>query len=214
MSLDYDYDKYEAIYNESIGTPKKDKIKCDCNKELVLEDYYLVCPSCGLIHHEQLILDYYSAIKIDKSYKRLYHLDEQLRNITASITVIISDELKQQIILLTNNNSKKLKQALRRLGLKKLYEKIPFIKWYIWQIDPPRISYNLYKQIINLYKKIEDEYFKLNLKRERFLLIHFVIYKILMNLNRPDIAKCIEKKSFKDTDEIWQKIKTALKLTY
>lgn len=214
MSLDYDYDKYEAIYNESIGKPKKDKIKCDCNIDLVLEDFYLVCPSCGVIHHEQLIFDHFSAFRVDKSYKRIYHLDEQIKNITASIPVQISSELKQKIITLTKNNPNKLKTALRKLNLKKYYEKQPYIRWYIWGIQAPTISYNLYKQIINLYKKIEDIYFKLELKRERFLLIHFIIYKCLMNLNRPDIAKCIEKQSFKDTNEIWQKIKTALKLKF
>lgn len=209
-------DELEKKYNNIIGIVEKPSVNnnCGCDVELVHNDFYLVCPICGVVNTEFYQFDQYSAFKIDKSYKRIYHLQEQLSNIQALIPVEISLDLKQQIITLSKNKPEKLKNTLRKLKLKKYYEKIPYITWYIWKIEPPRISYNLYKQIISLYKKIEDVYFKLELNRQRFLLINFVIYKCLLNLNRPDIARAIEKKSFKDIDQIWGQIKKILHLKY
>lgn len=213
MISDSEFNRLELIYNKIEHNEKKINNKCKCNEDLLINDFYMVCPSCGIIHNEILFNNTYDMIKYDKSYHRLYHLQEQLSNIQGNIICDISDELKNNIIFLSDNNPHQLKKVLRKLKLKKYYEKIPFIKWYIWKIQPPIISDTLKKRIINMYKQIENIYYNMNLNRKRFLLIHFIIYKILLNLNEFKIAEYIEKRTFKN-DEIWITIKEKLNLKY
>jgi len=215
MISDSEFNRLELIYNkiEYNGNHKKINNKCKCNEDLLINDFYTVCPSCGIIHNEILFDNTYEMIKVDKTYQRIYHVQEQISNIQGHIPCPISDELKNVIVYLTGNNPYQLKKVLRKLKLKKHYEKMPFIKWYIWKIQPPIINDNLKKRIITMYKQIENIYYSMNLNRKRFLLIHFIIYKILLNLNEFKIASHIEKKSFKN-DEIWITIKEKLNLKY
>ena len=216
--MSFDYDKYQQLYDDLTNNQepkKKQSSKCECNVETIFDEYenYIVCPICGLIQKEILMADYYNLIRVDKSYKRYTHIRETISNLQGNIPFTVSENLKNNIIKLSGNKPENIKLALKKLKLSKYYEKIPYIRWYIWKVETPTIKPELYNKIIQLYQKIEREYFKLKLNRKRFLLINFILHKILLNLNCPILASYIEKKDGKNT-EIWEIIKKNLKLKY
>ena len=152
------------------------------------------------------------------AYKRINHFREIIAQFQAKETTQISDEIiekiKQQIqkerIQLSNLTNKHTKDILKRLGLNKYYEHIPFIKDKLG-IKPPVMTPELESTLCNLFIDIQAPYAKFCPEgRVNFLNYYYTIYKLCELLDErqflPYFPMLKDRDKRVEQDEIWKKI--------
>ena len=152
------------------------------------------------------------------AYKRINHFREIIAQFQAKETTQISDEIiekiKQQIqkerIDLNKLTNKHAKEILKRLGLNKYYEHIPFIKDKLG-IKPPVMSPELEATLCNLFMDIQGPYAKYCPEgRVNFLNYYYTIYKLCELLKErqflPYFPMLKDRDKRVEQDEIWKKI--------
>jgi hypothetical protein len=152
------------------------------------------------------------------AYKRINHFREILAQFQAKETTQISDELiekirsqiaKERIDLLNLTNSK-TKNILKKLGLNKYYEHIPFIKDRLG-IKPPIMTPDLEEKLCSLFLEIQRPYSRCCPDhRVNFLNYYYTIYKLCEMLGQnqflPYFPMLKDREKRIEQDEIWKKI--------
>lgn len=210
-----EYKNYISSYMESIE-PNNYINKCNC-EYIISPEGFKVCKKCGefIIGNNYILDEYLKDSRRKMIYKRIYHLNEQISNIQAKISVNpnIINIIKKNLI---DDNVHK---TLKELKMTNMYEKINYIEGVIHNKQYPTINEDTKRKIIILFLNIEKEYNKINRnlinKRKRFLLIRFVLYKIFLNIGlNENYINLINRKYFNDKNNIWDTIKNNLNLRY
>jgi hypothetical protein len=152
------------------------------------------------------------------AYKRINHFREILAQFQAKETTQISDEIIDRIKLqitkeridlrqLTNG---KTKNILKKLGLNKYYEHIPFIKDRLG-IKPPVMTHDLEDKLCTLFLEIQRPYSRVcPNNRVNFLNYYYTIYKLCEMLGQdqflPYFPMLKDREKRIEQDEIWKKI--------
>jgi hypothetical protein len=152
------------------------------------------------------------------AYKRINHFREILAQFQAKETTQISEDLIMKIKLqivkeriplleLTNNS---MKSILKKLGMNKYYEHIPFIKDRLG-IKPPVMTHELENKLCSLFLEIQRPYSRCCPdNRVNFLNYYYTIYKLCEMLGQHQflcyfpMLKDREKRI--EQDDIWKKI--------
>ena len=152
------------------------------------------------------------------AYKRINHFREILAQFQAKETTKISDDLiekiRQQIvkerITLEQLTNAKTKNILKKLGLNKYYEHIPFIKDRLG-IKPPIMTPDLENKLCALFMEIQRPYSRCCPdNRVNFLNYYYTIYKLCEMLNQhqflPYFPMLKDREKRIEQDEIWKNI--------
>ena len=199
---------------------KRIKVCNECNIEKIL-DYSIsayLCSCCGDV--EDIILDEDRQIKDYSPYQRINHFREWLNQFQAKQSPEIPDIVFKDIIYELNKNrildysqinKKKMKQILKKLSHNLYYEHVHYIMNKLSNLPPPKITRDMEKIFIKMFKKIEIpwEKFKQN-GRKNFLSYSYVLYKFCELLELDHLLECFSlhkaPEKLMENDEIWKKI--------
>lgn len=160
------------------------------------------------------------------AYKRINHFKEIIAQFqgkeTTQIPAHIIDSIKQQIkkerVDIRTYTNENIKEMLKKLGLSKYYEHIPFIKDKLG-IKPPVMSPELEETLYNLFIELQRPYSKYCPDdRVNFLNYYYTAYKLCELLGETQYLS--EFPMLKDRDKIieqdiiWAKICTDLGWTF
>jgi hypothetical protein len=207
---------------------KRIKYCNECNLEKIL-DYSISaysCPCCGDV--EDVIMDEDRQIKDYSPYQRINHFREWLNQFQAkqspeineNVFKDIIDELnKNRIVDFSQINKKKMKSILKKLGYNNYYEHVHYIMNKLSNLPPPKITRDMEKIFIKMFKKIEGPWLKYKPKtRKNFLSYSYVLYKFCELLELDHLLECFSLHKAPDklmeNDEIWEKICSDLHWEY
>lgn len=197
-----------------------------CNQEL-LDDgsSSMVCTSCG--RSQSFIsgdLTYKEEQEIEKnivySYKRENHFNEWISQFQGNETTTIPQEIieqlryefkKQKVKDLRDITHPKVRALLKKLGLNKYYEHVPYITTILNGINPPKMDNALEAKLRLMFSEIQEP-FERNCPQERknFLSYSYVLYKFCELLGEDEYLPCFpllkSKEKLKQQDIIWKKI--------
>ena len=152
------------------------------------------------------------------AYKRINHFREILAQFQAKETTQISDELIEKIRLqivkerieLSQLTNPKTNSILKKLGLNKYYEHIPFIKDRLG-IKPPVMTPDLEEKLCSLFLEIQRPYSRCCPDhRVNFLNYYYTVYKLCEMLGQdqflPYFPMLKDREKRIEQDEIWKKI--------
>lgn len=152
------------------------------------------------------------------AYKKINHFKEILAQFQGKETTQINDDIINQIIQQIKKERISIhqltyyrtKDILKKLGLNKYYEHIPFIKNKLG-ISPPVISPELEDTLCNLFMEIQSPYAKTCPdSRVNFLYYYYVLFKFCELLGETqylqDIPLLKDREKIIEQDETWKKI--------
>ena len=192
----------------------------ECNIEKILDVALsaYVCPYCG--NFEEIILDDERQIKDYSPYQRINHFREWLNQFQAKQSPEICDTVYKDIINELNKNriqdfsqitKTKMKLILKKLGYNSYYEHIHYIMNKLSNLPPPKITRDMEKIFIKMFKKIEEPWEKYKQpERKNFLSYSYVLYKFCELLELDHLLECFSlhkaPEKLLENDIIWQKI--------
>ena len=152
------------------------------------------------------------------AYKRINHFREiiaqfqakETTQIPEEIIVAIKRQIKKERITPRHLTNKRAKELLKKLGLNKYYEHIPFIKDKLG-IKPPIMSPALEERLCNLFMEIQGPYARFcPSDRVNFLNYYYTVYKLCELLDHteflPYFPMLKDREKRIEQDEIWKKI--------
>jgi len=152
------------------------------------------------------------------AYKRINHFREiiaqfqakETTQIPEEIIVAIKRQIKKERITPKHLTNKRAKELLKKLGLNKYYEHIPFIKDKLG-IKPPIMSPALEERLCNLFMEIQGPYARFcPSDRVNFLNYYYTVYKLCELLDHteflPYFPMLKDREKRIEQDEIWKKI--------
>jgi len=201
----------------------KDCEKCNVKMILLYSDAKIVCPICGL--SEIIIIETDMPLhkesfneKPKYPYKRIGHCIEKLNQLLCKKTVAIPNEVYAKIYLEIKKHSiekETISEEFIHKVLKKnkwvmLYDDIRYIHSKITGNIPETITGDEYEEVLKRFNMADDMYEKKFKPKDRnnFLKYTFVLNKIFLSIDRPDIAKHF--KLFKSAirtknhDKVWK----------
>jgi hypothetical protein len=150
------------------------------------------------------------------AYKRINHFKEIIAQFqgkeTTQISLEIINTIKQQIkkerISLRQLSNEMIKEILKKLGLSKYYEHIPFIMDKLG-VKPPVMSPELEESLFNLFIELQRPYSKVCPdERVNFLNYYYTLYKLceLLGENQylDDIPMLKDREKIIEQDYIWR----------
>jgi hypothetical protein len=160
------------------------------------------------------------------AYKRINHFKEIIAQFQGKETTQISSEIistiKQQIkkerISMKLFTNEMIKEMLKKLGLSKYYEHIPFIKDKLG-IKPPVMSPELEESLFNLFIELQRPYSKFCPDdRVNFLNYYYTLYKLCELLGETqyleDIPMLKDREKIIEQDCIWKNMCAELGWTF
>jgi len=217
-------DKEYACSKTKTSISKKCKI-CNMDKIIIYNESILSCPKCGdsddiFIESDMPSQRETFAEKPKYPYKKLGHCIEKLNqflckgtaNVPPEIFVILNEEIEKHNMNKNNITVKFLESMLKKHRLSEYYENIMYIYSKITGKPPQHISRSEYELVLKMFCEVEEVYeskYKPAV-RNNFLKYTFVLNKIFLTINRPEIA--IHFKLLKSPDKlklqerVWQKI--------
>lgn len=175
-------------------TPVNDVDNCKvCKCELVVDCELgkLVCSGCFRTktsisnvystHYTEAVAEY------NYSYKRINHFKEVVLQFQAKentlIQPVVFENIKNKIIkerlAVDELNTENIKEILKKLKYKHLYEHVSFIKDKLG-IKPPVFTIELEQRLYHMFHQIQTPYSNLcSDDRSNFLIYHFVLGKLL-----------------------------------
>jgi len=214
------WQRIEGVRVQLDDGTKRIKYCFECNLEKIL-DYTIsayLCPCCGDM--EDIILDEDRQIKDYSPYQRINHFREWLNQFQAKQSPEIPDIIfkdiidefnKNRITDFTNINKKKMKLILKKLGYNNYYEHVHYIMNKLSNLPPPKITRDMEKIFIKMFKKIEIPWEKFKQQgRKNFLSYSYVLYKFCELLELDHLLECFSlhkaPEKLMENDEIWKKI--------
>lgn len=217
-------DKEYACSKTKTSISKKCKI-CNMDKIIIYNESILSCPQCGDCDDIFIESDMPSqretfAEKPKYPYKKLGHCIEKLNqflckgtaNVPPEIFVILNEEIEKHNMNKNTVTVKFLESMLKKHRLSEYYENIMYIYSKITGKPPQHISRSEYELVLKMFGEVEEVYeskYKPAI-RNNFLKYTFVLNKIFLTIDRPEIA--IHFKLLKSPDKlklqerVWQKI--------
>ena len=199
--------------------------RCHCGGELIsIENEGIqICNKCYvqiplLVEHEKPSYREPPKEVCFYAYKRINHFKEiiaqfqgkETTQIPTNVMTKIKNQIKKERITLDQITNKKAKNILKKLGLNKYYEHIPFIKDKLG-IKPPIMSTNLETKLCNLFMDIQAPYARhCPDGRVNFLNYYYVLYKMCEllgeNVFLPHFPMLKDREKRIEQDIIWKKI--------
>lgn len=226
--FDTDDDLCNYFHNEFPNKIQQEKhnkslTKCDhCYSECILDEAnaQYVCDNCGMFkkfigEQSNLNVEYNKIVKF-YPYKKINHFINHLRNIQGKkyLTLTKKEEKRIKLYTLTRDYNG-VKKALKFLGLGKYYEAIHFLLFKFFKIEPIRIHHTVQDKLISMFAEIQHSFVKFHPElRINFLSYNYVIYKLAIMLEQPEICKnlrlLVSKKKLIEHESIFKKICTDL----
>ena len=215
----------EYSCNENKLNLIKDCLKCNIKMLLLYNDSKLVCPNCGIT--EEIIIEIDVPLhkesfneKPKYPYKRIGHCIEKLNQLLCKKSVYIQPEVFNKIYLEIKKHcieKKDITEDFIHKVLKKnkwtiLYDDIRYIHSKITGKTPETITREEYEEVLKRFSTADEIYEKKYKPKDRnnFLKYTYVLNKIFLSINRPDVAKYF--KLFKSPirtknhDKVWKYI--------
>ena len=206
---------------------------CNIEKTLELSEGRYVCYNCGVIDY--VMMDSNKPSFKDPlpevstfSYMRKNHFKEWLAQFQAkeskSFPKEIIDEIrleikKERITDLSKITRKKIKQYLKKLGYNKYYEHVPYIRFKITGISPPKISESVEKTLIYMFNEIQQPFMEIcdkykvqnnKQKRANFLSYSYVLNKLVELLGLYELKEYFpllkSRDKLHEQEQIWKYI--------
>jgi hypothetical protein len=183
------------------------------------------CTHCH--HSEKVMLEvekpFYKEPPADVThyaYKRINHFNEWLNQIQGKeytdippgvIDSILLELKKRKIKNMALLDNKTVREILRKLGINKYYEHIPYIMYKLTGIHPPRLGEELEEQMRQMFYAVQMPYLKhCPVTRKNFLSYSYVMHKQLQLLGRPEFTKYFpllkSREKLHQQEQIWRKI--------
>jgi len=208
-------------------------VLCDSVGKMDVIDGVIVCKNCG--YSEKYITDNMNSYKDQSSqhtntfsYKKLNHFNEWINQIQGKEVTKVPTEVfekiygeikKERITNLSIITQKKVRYFLKKLGLNKYYEHVPFITKHIGGESPPSISPYFETNLRQMFISVSApflEYCPAN--RRNFPRYTFILYKCceLLGYNEilPYLPLLKTKTRLIEMDRIWKTITVLLKYKY
>lgn len=198
----------ECISNDFIiKQTEKNILRCDeCNVDRILlhSESSAVCPSCsGVIQYQDndMCNEFSEEIEVSSpfNYKRINHFKEWISRLLAResssppqevIDIILLELKKDRIKDKELVTKQRIRGYLRKNGLNKMYEHIPFIIHKICGTSPPTISKELEAKLIKLFEEIQIPFEKHKPpQRKNFLSYAYCLHKLCLFLGEYELAK-------------------------
>lgn len=225
-------DKEYACINSKDNIIKK-CLTCNVDKVIIYNDALICCPKCGMsdIIFIETDAPSHDEIHIEKPkypYKKIGHCIEKLNqflckgtaNIPPHVISTLENEILKHSILKEDITLNFLENIMKKHKFGDYYENIMFIYNKLTGRPAQTISHTLHDSVIDYFKKA-DQIFETKYKpsdRNNFLKYTFVLHKIFLLHNRPDIAyyfKLLKSPDkLKQQERIWERICTDLGWTY
>jgi len=201
-----------------------------CKDEMILDLHngLLVCRICGesqTILVESDIPNYKEECNDTKTYvayKTMNHFNEWLNKIQGKEVIELGEELCEKIKKEINKYNLKdnpqnitpqnMREILRKLGLNKYYDNIPYIIFKTTGKEPPQIPREKEEKLRQMFREIQEPFKIYKVKNRRNLISYpYIIYKLceLIELDYllPFITLLKSDDKIKDMDIIiWKKI--------
>jgi hypothetical protein len=162
-----------------------------CESEMVEDEGRLICWGCNRTkikiscghstHHQENVPDYNYA------YKRIHHFKEVIQQFQAKENTLITDlvfgkiksEILKQRLELNELNADNIKNILKKLKYKHLYEHIHFVLDKLG-VPAPVFSVELENKLSFMFQQVQTPYIQVCPDRNNFLHYHFVLGKLLV----------------------------------
>ncbi len=225
------FNKYlSEVENESVITIAPIIIhKCNnCGSTELERDHASsddVCRECGTTFYVQSEeVGYREEQDIEKtivySYRRENHFNEWIAQFQAKestnvpsdvIEKLRSEFKKQKIKDVSEITHAKVKEFLKKLGMSKYYEHIPYITSILNGIQPPAMPQALEDKLRIMFKHIEKAWEKNKpADRKNFLSYSYTLYKMCELLGEDDYLPCFQllksKEKLYKQDQMWKSI--------
>ena len=226
------FDKYlSEVLNESvISKVNFSKIRtCEqCGSTNVIrisETSDEVCQDCGRAVFDQgEEVGYKEEQEYEKnivySYRRENHFNEWIAQFQAKESTNVPSEIieklrsefkKQKIKDISEITHAKVKEFLKKLGLSKYYEHIPYITCILNGIKPPTMPQSLEDKLRLMFKDIEKAWEKNKPPdRKNFLSYSYTLYKMCELLGEDEYLPCFQllksKEKLYKQDQMWKSI--------
>ena len=223
-------DNYLSLMDKEYLCSKKTKInikceKCNVDKIIVYAESIMSCPNCG--DTNEIFIDAEIPSQRDSytekpkyPYKKIDHCKEKLdqflcnstTNIPSSIFSMFDKEIKKNNLTSKQVTLKFVENTLKKCKKSEYYEYSMYIYCKITKNKPPYVSKDEYDTVLKMFEIAEEIYEKKYKKpdRDNFLKYTFVIHKIFLTLNRPDVAQYFNvlksAGKLKYQEQIWKNI--------
>jgi ribosomal protein L37AE/L43A len=184
-----------------------------------------ICRECGTTFYIQSEeVGYREEQDIEKtivySYRRENHFNEWIAQFQAKestnvpsdvIEKLRSEFKKQKIKDVSEITHAKVKEFLKKLGMSKYYEHIPYITSILNGIQPPTMPQTLEDKLRIMFKHIEKAWEKNKpADRKNFLSYSYTLYKMCELLGEDDYLPCFQllksKEKLYKQDQMWKSI--------
>lgn len=227
-------DIFEKYRSEILNEPIVHKIKpgihrcISCGSDNLVkidETSDNVCQDCGTASYTQCEeVGYREEQEYEKniiySYRRENHFNEWIAQFQAKestnvpsdvIEKLRSEFKKQKIKEISEITHAKIKEFLKKLGLSKYYEHIPYITSILNGIKPPTMPQALEDKLRIMFTEIEKAWEKNKpADRKNFLSYSYTLYKMCELLGEDDYLPCFQllksKEKLYKQDQMWRSI--------
>lgn len=226
------FEKYKSeILNESVPTKVASTIqKCTSCRSInlvkMVSSSDLICQDCGVAVYIQCDEPDYKdeQERIEKvivySYRRENHFNEWIAQFQAKestnvpsdvIEKLRSEFKKQKIKEISEITHAKVKEFLKKLGLSKYYEHIPYITSILNGLKPPTMPQALEDKLRMMFTEIEKAWEKNKpADRKNFLSYSYTLYKMCELLGEDEYLPCFQllksKEKLYKQDQMWKSI--------
>jgi ribosomal protein L32 len=225
------FDKYRSeILNEPVLQKKASEFqRCDsCGSFNIIkidETSDHVCQDCGVaVFDLGDEVGYREEQEIEKnivySYRRENHFNEWIAQFQAKestnvpsdvIEKLRSEFKKQKIKDISEITHAKVKEFLKKLGLSKYYEHIPYITSILNGLKPPTMPQALEDKLRMMFTEIEKAWEKNKpADRKNFLSYSYTLYKMCELLGEDEYLPCFQllksKEKLYKQDQMWKAI--------
>lgn len=206
--------------------------KCHSGELIVYEDEgVLICNKCYanipyLVENEKPTYKEPPKEVCFYAYKRINHFKEiiaqfqgkETTQIHADIINTIKQQIKKERIQIRQLTNEMVKEILKKLGLSKYYEHIPFIMDKLG-VKPPVMSPELEESLFNLFIELQRPYSKVCPDdRVNFLNYYYTLYKLCELLGETqyldDIPMLKDREKIIEQDIIWRNMCAELGWTF
>jgi hypothetical protein len=227
-------DIFEKYRSEILNEPIVHKIKpgihrcITCGSDNLVkidETSDNVCQDCGTASYTQCEeVGYREEQEYEKniiySYRRENHFNEWIAQFQAKestnvpsdvIEKLRSEFKKQKIKEISEITHAKIKEFLKKLGLSKYYEHIPYITSILNGLKPPTMPQALEDKLRIMFTEIEKAWEKNKpADRKNFLSYSYTLYKMCELLGEDDYLPCFQllksKEKLYKQDQMWKSI--------
>jgi Zn ribbon nucleic-acid-binding protein len=224
--------EYIAVVEEGCAITISDAIvdsskclKCD-SLNLFYDDNSsdLICLSCGFASYEAGCERSYKEEQDTEpttqySYKKENHFNEwiaqfqarEVTNVPNDVFESLRSEFKKRRIPKGDITHSKVRESLKKLGLTKYYEHVPYIASYMSGIKPPTMSIELEEKLRHMFYMIQQPFLKHRPEnRKNFLSYSYILYKFCELLSEDSFLPCFpllkSKEKLYAQDLIWREI--------